>query len=205
MSRHNLPAARADFTRALQLDPYNMGAQYNLGLYCSQVRDFPCVVSAFKPFLAKASPQYRDEMPQAEYDLGMACAETKDIACVRSSLQAFVANTPSRVSSDGAAGGILSGSCLCAIAGCSLCAHCISILPRQGHSGDAECRSTGSIQPGHGMRSNPRHPMCADCISGFPVGCSSCLSKPGAAGAGESEGHAIIHRRMAALRRFIIE
>ena len=96
MSRHNLPAARADFDRALQLDPYDMEAQYNLGLYCAQTRDFPCVVTAFKTFLAKASPQYRDEVPQAEYDLGMACAETKDIPCVRSSLQAFVANAPSR-------------------------------------------------------------------------------------------------------------
>jgi arylsulfatase A-like enzyme/tetratricopeptide (TPR) repeat protein len=96
MSRHNLPAARADFDRALQLDPYDMEAQYNLGLYCAQTRDFPCVVTAFKTFLAKASPQYWDEVPQAEYDLGMACAETKDIPCVRSSLQAFVANTPPR-------------------------------------------------------------------------------------------------------------
>ena len=96
ISRHNLPAARADFDRALQLDPFNMEAQYNLGLYCAQTRDFPCVVTAFKIFLAKASPEYRDEVPQAEYDLGMACAETKDIPCVRSSLQAFVANTPSR-------------------------------------------------------------------------------------------------------------
>jgi len=93
ISRHNLPAARADFNRALQLDPLNMEAQYNLGLYCAQTRDFPCVVTAFKTFLAKASPEYRDEVPQAEYDLGMACAETKDIPCVRSSLQAFAANT----------------------------------------------------------------------------------------------------------------
>ncbi len=93
ISRHNLPAARADFDRALQLDPLNMEAQYNLGLYCAQTRDFPCVVTAFKTFLAKASPEYQDEMPQAQYDLGMACAETKDIPCVRSSLQAFVANS----------------------------------------------------------------------------------------------------------------
>jgi arylsulfatase A-like enzyme/Tfp pilus assembly protein PilF len=96
MSRHNLPAARADFNRALQLDTYNMEAQYNLGLFCAQAHDFPCVVSAFKTFLAKASPEYRDEVPQAEYDLGMACAETKDIPCVRSSLQAFVAKTPTQ-------------------------------------------------------------------------------------------------------------
>jgi tetratricopeptide (TPR) repeat protein len=96
MSRHNLPAARADFSRALQLDMYNMEAQYNLGLFCAQTHDFPCVVSAFKTFLAKASPEYRDEVPQAEYDLGMACAETKDIPCVRSSLQAFVAKTPTQ-------------------------------------------------------------------------------------------------------------
>lgn len=93
ISRHNLPAARADFDHALQLDPFNMEAQYNLGLYCMQTHDFPCVVTAFKTFLAKASPQYRDQVPQAEYDLGMACAETKDIACVRSSLQPFVATT----------------------------------------------------------------------------------------------------------------
>jgi arylsulfatase A-like enzyme/Flp pilus assembly protein TadD len=94
ISRHNLPAARADFDRALQLDPLNMEAQYNLGLYCALTRDFPCVVSAFKTFLARASPEYREEVPQAEYDLGMACAETKDIPCVRTSLQAFVLNTP---------------------------------------------------------------------------------------------------------------
>lgn len=93
ISRHNLPAARADFDRALQLDPLNMEAQYNLGLYCAQTRNFQCVVTAFKTFLAKASPEYRDEMPQAEFDLGMACAETKDIPCVRSSLQPFVANS----------------------------------------------------------------------------------------------------------------
>jgi arylsulfatase A-like enzyme/tetratricopeptide (TPR) repeat protein len=93
ISRHNLPAARADFERALQLDPLNMEAQYNLGLYCAQTRDFPCVVTAFKTFLARATPEFRDEMPQAQYDLGMACAETKDIPCVRSSLQAFVADT----------------------------------------------------------------------------------------------------------------
>ncbi len=93
MSRHNLPAARADFDRALQLDPLNMEAQYNLGLYCAQTRDFPCVVTSFKTFLSKASAKYRDEIPQAQYDLGMACAETKDIPCVRSSLQGFVANT----------------------------------------------------------------------------------------------------------------
>ncbi len=93
MSRHNLPAARADFDRAIQLDPLDMEAQYNLGLYCAQTRDFPCVVTAFKTFLSKASPKYQDEIPQAQYDLGMACAETKDIPCVRSSLQAFVANT----------------------------------------------------------------------------------------------------------------
>ena len=92
-SRHNLPAARADFDRALQLDPLDMEAQYNLGLYCAQTRDFPCVVTAFKTFLAKTSPEYRDEVPQAQYDLGMACAETKDIPCVRSSLQPFVTNT----------------------------------------------------------------------------------------------------------------
>jgi arylsulfatase A-like enzyme/cytochrome c-type biogenesis protein CcmH/NrfG len=94
ISRHNLLAARADFDRALQLDPLNMEAQYNLGLYCAQTRDFPCVVGAFKTFLAKASPEYREEVRQAEYDLGMACAETKDIPCVRTSLQAFVSNTP---------------------------------------------------------------------------------------------------------------
>ncbi|MGB8478989.1 MAG: sulfatase-like hydrolase/transferase [Acidobacteriaceae bacterium] len=94
ISRHKLPAARADFERALQLDPFNMEAEYNLGLYCAQTHDFPCVVTAFKTFLAKASPEYRDEVPQAEYALGMACAETKDIPCVRSSLQAFVVDTP---------------------------------------------------------------------------------------------------------------
>lgn len=96
ISRHNLSAARADFNRALQLDPLNMEAQYNLGLYCAQAHDFPCVVTAFKTFLAKASPEYRDEVPQAEYDLGIACAETKDIPCVRSSLQAFASNKSTR-------------------------------------------------------------------------------------------------------------
>jgi len=93
ISRHNLSAARADFDRALQLDPFYKEAQYNLGLYCAQTRDFPCVVMMFKAFLAKAPPEYLDEVPQAEYDLGMACAETKDIPCVRSSLQAFIAHT----------------------------------------------------------------------------------------------------------------
>jgi len=96
ISRNNLPAAHADFNRALQLDPLNMEAQYNLGLYCAQTHDAACAVSAFKSFLAKASPEYQEEVPQAEYDLGMACAETKDIPCVRSSLQAFVANKSPR-------------------------------------------------------------------------------------------------------------
>ena len=94
LNRHDLAAARADFNRALQLDPYNMEAEYNLGLFCEQTHNFPCVVTAFKTFLAKASPEYQDEVPQAEYDLGMACAETKDVPCVRSSLQAFLAKTP---------------------------------------------------------------------------------------------------------------
>jgi arylsulfatase A-like enzyme/tetratricopeptide (TPR) repeat protein len=93
ISRHNLPAARADFDHALRLDPLNMEAQYNLGLYCEQTRDYPCAVTSFKTFLAKASPEYRDQVPQAEYDLGMACAEIKDIPCVRRSLQSFVTNT----------------------------------------------------------------------------------------------------------------
>lgn len=99
MSRHDFAAARADFNHALQMDPYNMEAQYNLGLFCAQTRDFPCVVIWFKNFLAKASPEFRDEVPQAEYDLGMACAETKDIPCVRSSLAAFLAKTPSQYQS----------------------------------------------------------------------------------------------------------
>ena len=94
LNRHDLAAARSDFNHALQLDPYNMEAEYNLGLFCAQTHDAPCVETAFQTFLGKASLEYQNEKPQAEYDLGMACAETKDIPCVRTALQAFLANTP---------------------------------------------------------------------------------------------------------------
>ncbi|MGO8720698.1 MAG: tetratricopeptide repeat protein, partial [Acidobacteriaceae bacterium] len=94
LDRHDFVAARADFNQALNLDPYNLEAEYNLGLFCAQTHDNSCTETAFQKFLARATPEYKNEVPQAEYDLGMACAETKDISCVRTALQAFLANTP---------------------------------------------------------------------------------------------------------------
>jgi arylsulfatase A-like enzyme/tetratricopeptide (TPR) repeat protein len=94
LNRHDFAAARSDFDHALQLDPNNMEAEYDLGLFCAQTHDAPCVETAFQTFLAKASPEYKNEVPQAQYDLGMACAETKNLPCVRTALQAFLANTP---------------------------------------------------------------------------------------------------------------
>lgn len=96
LNRHDFGAARADFTQALNLDPYNVEAEYNLGLFCAQTHDNSCTETALQKFLAGVTPEYKDEVPQAEYDLGMACAETKDLPCVRTTLQAFLVNTPSQ-------------------------------------------------------------------------------------------------------------
>ncbi|MGH9615733.1 MAG: sulfatase-like hydrolase/transferase, partial [Acidobacteriaceae bacterium] len=94
LSRGNIVVARDDFNHALQLDPSNIETEYNLGLLCAQTRDVPCAESAFRKFLAKATPEYRIELPQAEYDLGMSCAATKDVPCVRTEMLAFLSNTP---------------------------------------------------------------------------------------------------------------
>lgn len=98
-TRHDLAAARADFRQALKLDPYNLEAQYDLGLICAQAHENDCTVTAMQAFLAKAGPEYENEIPQAEYDLGMACAESKNIPCVRTALQSFLAKTPSQYQS----------------------------------------------------------------------------------------------------------
>jgi tetratricopeptide (TPR) repeat protein len=96
LNRHDFVAARADFNQALNLDPYNVEAEYNLGLFCAQTHDNSCTETALQKFLARVTPEYKNEVPQAEYDLGMACAETKDLPCVRTTLQAFLVNTPSQ-------------------------------------------------------------------------------------------------------------
>lgn len=56
IKRNNLPEARKDFTRAVQLDPNYAEAQLNLGILCAQTNDVPCERKAFQAFLKKAPP-----------------------------------------------------------------------------------------------------------------------------------------------------
>ncbi len=94
LNRQDFVAARSNFNHALQLDPNNVEAEYNLGTFCAQTHDFPCAQTAFRRFLAKTSGEYKNLAPQAEFNLGIACAQTRDIPCVRTALQAFLAKTP---------------------------------------------------------------------------------------------------------------
>lgn len=94
LNRHDDAATRTDFDRAVQLDPDNLEAEYNLGLFCAQNHDMPCARTAFQRFLAKASPEYQNLVPQAEYILGVVCAQTHDIPCARTAFRAFLAKTP---------------------------------------------------------------------------------------------------------------
>jgi choline-sulfatase len=94
LNRHDFATARTNFDHALQLDPDNLEAEYNLGIACAQTHDIPCARTAFQAFLVKTSPADQNLAPQAEYNLGIACAQTHDIPCARTAFQAFLAKTP---------------------------------------------------------------------------------------------------------------
>ncbi|MEO6830501.1 MAG: sulfatase-like hydrolase/transferase, partial [Acidobacteriaceae bacterium] len=56
--RNDVAAARKNFERAVQLDPAYVEGQLNLGIVCTQTHDIPCARTAFRAFLAKATPDY---------------------------------------------------------------------------------------------------------------------------------------------------
>ncbi|MEO6830012.1 MAG: tetratricopeptide repeat protein, partial [Acidobacteriaceae bacterium] len=56
--RNNLATAHKYFERAVQLDPAYVEGQLNLGMVCTQIHDIPCARTAFRAFLAKATPDY---------------------------------------------------------------------------------------------------------------------------------------------------
>jgi len=91
LNRHDFATARTNFHQALQLDPDNAEAEYNLGVACAQTHDLPCAQVAFRTFLSKTSPADQSLAPQAEYNLGIACAQTHDLPCAQTALQAFLA------------------------------------------------------------------------------------------------------------------
>jgi tetratricopeptide (TPR) repeat protein len=93
LNRHDFITARTNFNQALQLDPDNLEAEYNLGVACAQTHDLPCARAAFQAFLSKASPADQSLAPQAEYNLGIACAQTHDLPCAQTALRAFLAKT----------------------------------------------------------------------------------------------------------------
>ncbi len=64
--RNDVAAARRNFERAVQLDPAYAEAQLNLGIICTQTRDFPCARTALKAFLAQATPDYGKVILQAK-------------------------------------------------------------------------------------------------------------------------------------------
>ncbi|HWF65713.1 MAG TPA: sulfatase-like hydrolase/transferase [Acidobacteriaceae bacterium] len=95
LNRRDFITARTHFNQALQLNPDNVEAEYNLGIACAQTHDLPCAQTAFQEFLSKASPANQSLAPQAEYNLGIACAQTHDLPCAQTALQAFLAKASS--------------------------------------------------------------------------------------------------------------
>ncbi len=78
VKQHDFTGARKNFERAIQLDPKYAAAQLNLGVLCMQTSDFPCARSAFKAFLAQASPaQYGDMIPRVHNALNTVLAEKR--------------------------------------------------------------------------------------------------------------------------------
>ncbi|MGH9617498.1 MAG: tetratricopeptide repeat protein [Acidobacteriaceae bacterium] len=78
MTGHDLPAARANFERALQTDPDYVPAELDLGVLCMQAGDVPCARTAFHAFLKKAPPaQYKETIPRVQYALRTVLAERK--------------------------------------------------------------------------------------------------------------------------------
>jgi arylsulfatase A-like enzyme len=64
--QNDAATARLDFERAVQLDPAYAGGQLNLGIICTRMHDIPCARAAFRAFLANASPDYGDVIPQVK-------------------------------------------------------------------------------------------------------------------------------------------
>ncbi len=74
--QHDFPRARKNFERAIQLDPNYAAAQLNLGVLCMQTGDVPCARTAFKAFLAQASPaQYGEMIPKVHNALNTVLAQ----------------------------------------------------------------------------------------------------------------------------------
>jgi tetratricopeptide (TPR) repeat protein len=70
MKQHHLPEARKNFEQAVHLDPDYVEAQLNLGILCTQTRDFSCARAAFKVFLKHAPRQdYKDMIPRVRFAL----------------------------------------------------------------------------------------------------------------------------------------
>jgi len=67
--RKEAAVARKNFERAVQLDPAYVEAQLNLGMLCTQAHDIPCARTAFRAFLAKATPDYGDVIPKVKMAL----------------------------------------------------------------------------------------------------------------------------------------
>jgi arylsulfatase A-like enzyme/Flp pilus assembly protein TadD len=64
--RNDVAGARANFEKAVQLDPNNVEGQLNLGIVCNQAHDIPCARNAFRAFVANAPKNYGPELDQAK-------------------------------------------------------------------------------------------------------------------------------------------
>lgn len=64
--RNDVAAARANFEKAVQLNPNYVEGQLNLGIICNQAHDIPCARTAFRAFVANAPKDYGPELGQAK-------------------------------------------------------------------------------------------------------------------------------------------
>ncbi|MES2222932.1 MAG: sulfatase-like hydrolase/transferase [Acidobacteriota bacterium] len=64
--RNDVAGARANFEKAVELDPKNVEGQLNLGIVCNQAHDIPCARTAFRAFVANAPKDYGPELAQAK-------------------------------------------------------------------------------------------------------------------------------------------
>ena len=84
-----IPKAQAAYARAIELDPNQPEAYFNLGYLAIRQRDYPAAVNQYQKALA-LDPHY----PRVHLELGIALYQVRDFAAAHPMLQAAVAEEP---------------------------------------------------------------------------------------------------------------